>query len=350
MIFVLKAKLRDRPSVIEALDSAKRMIASGDAAGALALVEKTASDNKMLVPPYVDVSNEIRPASFGSPENEKARLGLKRFFGIENIANFAKVSSSSEESETKSAKFANDGRIETRWASVAEDNQWIRLDFGRSVRAGEAAMLWEDAFASDYAVTISSEGGNVEVFRTDKGGKGLVSFKLPDIPFTSLAVNCGRRGTGWGFSIREIGLFGKDAPVPDGFSAVWRSIPAPGEWKKDDALEWRDGGFGISPSAERSYGCVEMTKKLPVNELATTRFELDKTVDCSVTLQLQLFNATGEFIGALDLAKDLTGPASELVKLGSLKLDKSVESVNFKIWIGSSGKGYAEFREISYCH
>jgi len=115
-------------------------------------------------------------------------------------------------------------------------------------------------------------------------------------------------------------------------------------------IEWRDNGFGLSPSAARNYGCVEMNEKLPVSEKAVASFEIFKTVDSSVSIQLQLFNGNGEFVGFKDLDKDLTGPAKKTYQIGKLELDPAVEKVNFKIWIGSPSKGYVEFKDVSYCY
>ncbi len=348
MIFYLKGKLSGDSSADSILESAKLDILAGNPDKARAAIKSLADEKGIKIPKYIDITNEIKPASFASPENEKARKALERFSNTENIANLAKAEAISSEGEGRSADLVCDGKIETRWASAHEDNQRLQLSFDKAVKAGEAAILWEDAFAHDYTVSIVSEGKEVEVFATKSGAKGLQSFKMPEMPFTSFSVNCGKRATNWGFSIREIGIFSKELPLPEGFSAAWRGIPAPGKWRKDDAVEWREKGFGIAPSSERNYGCVEMTEKVPLNENASACFEIDKTANCKLTFQMQLFNDKGEYIGAVDLGKDIVAPAKEIYQVGKLKLDPSVKNVNFKIWIGSQGKGYAEFKNLSY--
>jgi len=114
----------------------------------------------------------------------------------------------------------NDGNVDTRWASTAEDSQWLKLDFVKPVKAHELAILWEDAYASEYSVALTSDGRETEIFKTDKGAKGLVSIKTPDIPFSSVSLKCAKRGLSGDFRTRDWNIF----EVRSGSGRLFRNV------------------------------------------------------------------------------------------------------------------------------
>jgi hypothetical protein len=53
---------------------------------------------------------------------------------------------------------AVDGNPGTRWSSAYEDNQWIQVDLGSAVTFDQVVIVWEQAYALNYAIQVSSDG------------------------------------------------------------------------------------------------------------------------------------------------------------------------------------------------
>jgi hypothetical protein len=53
---------------------------------------------------------------------------------------------------------AVDGNAQTRWSSAYEDNQWIQVDLGSTVAFDQVVIVWEQAYALDYAIQVSGDG------------------------------------------------------------------------------------------------------------------------------------------------------------------------------------------------
>jgi CxxC motif-containing protein (DUF1111 family) len=82
------------------------------------------------------------------------------------------VSSSAVENAGMAADMAVDGKLSTRWGSIAEDGAWIQFDFGAKTPVGYMKLQWENAYAKQYAVRVSDDGINWAPLRYVSSGKG----------------------------------------------------------------------------------------------------------------------------------------------------------------------------------
>ncbi|MEU3348970.1 discoidin domain-containing protein [Streptomyces sp. NPDC006700] len=102
---------------------------------------------------------------------------------------------------------AVDGRTDTRWASDWSDPQWIQVDLGAPTTFRHVQLVWETAYAKAYAIQTSNDGQNWQTLRQITDGKGGVN----DFDLTGTAryvrINCTQRGTAWGYSLYELGVY-----------------------------------------------------------------------------------------------------------------------------------------------
>ncbi|MGV9422459.1 discoidin domain-containing protein [Streptomyces sp. NPDC003674] len=103
---------------------------------------------------------------------------------------------------------AVDGDQKTRWAGDWSDPQWIQVDLGARTAFRHVQLLWEASYAKAYTVRTSDDGQNWRTVRTVTDGDGGVD----DLDVTGtgryVRVEGTARGTGWGYSLYEFGVYG----------------------------------------------------------------------------------------------------------------------------------------------
>ena len=102
---------------------------------------------------------------------------------------------------------AVDGNQNTRWASDWSDPQCIQVDLGSRTAFRHVQLLWEASYAKAYTVQTSDDGQNWRTVRTVTDGNGGVDDF--DVTGTGrfVRVNGTARGTGWGYSLYEFGVY-----------------------------------------------------------------------------------------------------------------------------------------------
>ncbi|MBN2449161.1 MAG: discoidin domain-containing protein [Lentisphaeria bacterium] len=137
------------------------------------------------------------------------------------------VAASSVHSAPYPAEDALDGDRGTRWASRAGGTspEWLRIDFGRSVRIDRLVLAWERAAALDYDLQVSEDGEDwrtVAQRRDPEGRRASVAAdtlvdEVDGLAATGrfLRVLCLRTGVHRLYSIREV-----EFPDPDPARAV----------------------------------------------------------------------------------------------------------------------------------
>ncbi len=108
------------------------------------------------------------------------------------------------------AKSATDGNPSSRWASGnwGVDPQWIRVDLGAVKTIGRVTVDWEGAFAKDYAIQVSNDANTwTTVKSTGAGDGGLDTAMLDATQARWVRVLCTQRGTKYGYSIFELGVY-----------------------------------------------------------------------------------------------------------------------------------------------
>ncbi|WP_199882080.1 discoidin domain-containing protein [Streptomyces sp. CB03911] len=141
--------------------------------------------------------------TWGASENHRAGVDL---------AAGASASASSAEWWNPFVSFAPgravDGDPGTRWASEWSDDQWLRIDLGSSQLVRRVTLDWERAYGKAYRVELSADGVNwTTAWSTDAGDGGLDTVRFPGAPARYLRVHGLQRGTQWGYSLREVGIY-----------------------------------------------------------------------------------------------------------------------------------------------
>jgi hypothetical protein len=67
------------------------------------------------------------------------------------------ATASSVDDPSRPPSNAVDGNPDTRWSSAYEDNQWIEVDLGSVVSFNQVLIVWEAAFALNYAIQVSDD-------------------------------------------------------------------------------------------------------------------------------------------------------------------------------------------------
>lgn len=102
---------------------------------------------------------------------------------------------------------AVDGSFDTRWASDWADQQWLQVDLGAKTSFNHVQLAWEAAYAKGYTLQTSDNGQDWTTVHTVTEGNGGID----DIDVAGDAryvrVNTSVRGTPWGYSLYEFGVY-----------------------------------------------------------------------------------------------------------------------------------------------
>ncbi|MGP3941096.1 discoidin domain-containing protein [Streptomyces sp. 6N106] len=102
---------------------------------------------------------------------------------------------------------AVDGRADTRWAADWSDPQWLQVDLGTSTPLTHVQLVWEAAYAKAYTLQTSDDGQSWRTIREVTDGNGGVDDF--DVSGTGryVRVHGTARGTGYGYSLYEFGVY-----------------------------------------------------------------------------------------------------------------------------------------------
>ncbi|MEO6148537.1 MAG: discoidin domain-containing protein, partial [Mucilaginibacter sp.] len=86
-----------------------------------------------------------------------------------------------------------DGNIGTRWSvAAAGDNEWYKVDLGKNETVGRVDIKWEGAYATDYAIQVSTDDAvytSVFSTTTSTGGDVSHSFTPVDARYVKILLN-----------------------------------------------------------------------------------------------------------------------------------------------------------------
>lgn len=130
----------------------------------------------------------------------------------ENLASGAAATASSSEWWNPLTRFtpdkAVDGDTGTRWASEWSDDQWLRIDLGSAKPVKRVTLDWEEAYAKSYSIELSQDGTAWKsVWSTTAGDGGLDTARFAGTPARYVRIKGLERGTQWGYSLQEVGVF-----------------------------------------------------------------------------------------------------------------------------------------------
>ncbi|MFB6810307.1 discoidin domain-containing protein [Streptomyces sp. NPDC056387] len=104
---------------------------------------------------------------------------------------------------------AVDGDRNTRWASDWNDDQWLRIDLGSAGVVRRVTLDWERAYGKSYRIEVSTDDANWQtVWSTTSGDGGLDTAQFAGVPARYVRIHSVGRGTQWGYSLHEVGVYG----------------------------------------------------------------------------------------------------------------------------------------------
>ncbi|WP_199716521.1 discoidin domain-containing protein [Micromonospora musae] len=109
-----------------------------------------------------------------------------------DLALRAAASASSADSDSTGPERAVDGNPRTRWASKAEDGQWIQVDFAEPATFDQVTIVWEQAYARDFVIQVSADGQHWTDVKS-------VSNKITELKISVNGVPVFARGGNWGW-------------------------------------------------------------------------------------------------------------------------------------------------------
>ncbi len=122
---------------------------------------------------------------------------------------------------TNLPKLVVDGITNTRWESnfsgktaVDADSEWVYLDLGASKNITHVNIVWEGAYGKDYDLQTSTDAVTWTLLKAVRGGLGGTENHT-GLNGTGryLRMKGIKRGTGWGYSIFELKVYGPTGTV-----------------------------------------------------------------------------------------------------------------------------------------
>lgn len=109
---------------------------------------------------------------------------------------------------------AMDGNMATRWSSDPGDDQWLQIDSNSPIELVGICLHWETAYGRDYDIDILDDKGQWQTASKIQFGDGGVDEIYFGLRKTKSIKFVGhKRGTGWGYSLWEIELLGKENEI-----------------------------------------------------------------------------------------------------------------------------------------
>ena len=117
---------------------------------------------------------------------------------------------STEEAGVVAANFAIDGDVNTRWASLIADPQWLMLDLGAAKHVTKLTLQWETAASSNYDIQVATSpaGPWTNAFHQGAGAGGTEDITGLNVNTRYLRIYSNTRLTQYGVSLWEVGVFG----------------------------------------------------------------------------------------------------------------------------------------------
>ena len=130
------------------------------------------------------------------------------------------ASASSQERADLSAAAAIDHNAGTRWGSGFSDDQFLTLDFGKSVAINWVHIEWENAHAAQYLLQVSDDNANWTTIKSvDNSQGGIEDWSGLAGQGRYLRMKGIKRSSQYGYSIFEIQAF-SGTPVDSASSST----------------------------------------------------------------------------------------------------------------------------------
>ena len=138
----------------------------------------------------------------------------------ENLALGRPVVSSSVEMAGTEASATVDGNTSTRWSSLFSDPQWLYVDLGSSYTIDRVVLNWETAYGKSYQIQVSADARNwATAFSESNGNGGIDDISFAPVTTRYVRIMGLQRGTPWGYSLWEIGIYPASSSSSGGTTA-----------------------------------------------------------------------------------------------------------------------------------
>ncbi|MDX6356084.1 MAG: hypothetical protein QOF98_2987, partial [Streptomyces sp.] len=125
-----------------------------------------------------------------------------------NLALGKTATASSTESTSFPASAAVDGNTGTRWSSAFSDPQWLQVDLGATHTISSVNLNWEAAYGKSFTIQTSTNGTTwTTIYSTTTGTGGNQTLSVSGSG-RYIRVNGTARGTAYGYSLWELGVYG----------------------------------------------------------------------------------------------------------------------------------------------
>jgi hypothetical protein len=127
----------------------------------------------------------------------------------ENIAAGCAVTASASDTPYQlTAEKITDGNPNTRWSSAPTNaDQWIDIDLGSIRKVNEVTINWQEAYAAEYRIAVSSDGQQWKEVFVGKGHQGITDAAFATASARHLKILMSKPATRWGYSIFKIEAF-----------------------------------------------------------------------------------------------------------------------------------------------
>jgi len=141
-------------------------------------------------------------------------------FADYNLALGKPATASGAEGDGTKAEKAVDGKLDSRWSSRFQDNEWIQVDLKGVYVLSRIKLYWEAAYASSYEIQSSTDGISYTTIYANKSCKGgTETIDLTAIEDAAIQnalqqgarfvrIVCLKRNTGYGASLWEMEVYG----------------------------------------------------------------------------------------------------------------------------------------------
>ncbi|OZV78215.1 sialidase [Micromonospora echinospora] len=135
--------------------------------------------------------------------------------GATNAAQGRPATASSVENAGLPASAAVDGDPGTRWASVAADPQWLRVDLGGVRTLCRVVLSWEAAYARAFQIQTSDDGSTWRTVWSTTAGTGGTQTLAVSGSGRYVRMYGTARATGYGYSLWEFQVNTTDGGAVD---------------------------------------------------------------------------------------------------------------------------------------
>jgi hypothetical protein len=135
-----------------------------------------------------------------------------------NLAQGKPAFASGAEGPGTAARFAVDGKLDSRWSSDFADNAWLSVDLGAPVPVSRVVLRWERAYGAAYEIQVSNDNQNWTRVASQPNGQGGVEtlkFAVTTARYVRMAGI--KRASPYGYSLFEFEVYGPtdgDTPPP----------------------------------------------------------------------------------------------------------------------------------------